>query len=85
MLISIIAVIVVLSATILSHELGHFLMAKRMGVKVEIFSLGFGPKLWSRKKGETEYAICAIPLGGYVKMAGEEPGEERTGAEWEFY
>ncbi len=85
MLISIIAVIVVLSATILSHELGHFLMAKRMGVKVEIFSLGFGPKLWSCKKGETEYVICAIPLGGYVKMAGEEPGEGRTGAEWEFY
>lgn len=85
MLISIIAVVAVLSVMILSHELGHFLMAKKMGVKVEIFSLGFGPKLWSYKKGETEYVLSAIPLGGYVKMAGEEPQAERTGAEWEFY
>jgi regulator of sigma E protease len=85
LLISVIAVIVVLSVVILSHELGHFLMAKKMGVRVEAFSLGFGPKLWSVKKGDTEYRICWIPFGGYVKMAGEEPGEERTGAEWEFY
>lgn len=85
LLISIIAVIAVFSIVIISHELGHFLMAKKMGVRVEIFSIGFGPKIWSIKKGETEYTISAIPLGGYVKMAGEEPGEERTGAEWEFY
>jgi len=85
LLISIIGVIVVLSVMILSHELGHFIMAKKMGVRVEAFSLGFGPKLWSTKKGETEYKICLVPLGGYVKMAGEESGEKRTGAEWEFY
>lgn len=85
MLISIIAVVIVFSVLIISHELGHFLMAKRMGVKVEVFSIGFGPKIWSVKKGDTEYAVSAIPLGGYVKMAGEERGGERTGAEWEFY
>ena len=85
MLISLIAVIIVFSILILSHELGHFLMAKKMGVKVEVFSLGLGPKLWSIKKGETEYAISAIPFGGYVKMAGEEPGEALKGEEWEFY
>ena len=84
MLIPIIAVIAVLSIMILSHELGHFLMAKRMGVKVEAFSLGFGPRLWSIKKGDTVYTLSLIPIGGYVKMAGEEPGEEHSGAEWEF-
>jgi len=83
--ISIIAVIAVLSVMILSHELGHFLMAKKMGVKVEAFSLGFGPKLWSVKKGETEYILSAVPMGGYVKMAGEEPGGVRKGEEWEFF
>ena len=84
-MLSVIAVVIVISVLILSHELGHFLMAKKMGVKVEMFSIGLGPKIWSIKKGDTEYAISAVPLGGYVKMAGEEPGEERTGAEWEFY
>ncbi len=84
MLISVLSVIIVFSILILSHELGHFIMAKRMGVKVEVFSLGFGPRIWSVKRGGTEYAFSAIPLGGYVKMAGEEPGEESSGAEWEF-
>ena len=81
----IIGLAVLVTVIILPHELGHFLMAKKMGVKVEVFSIGFGRKLWSRKKGETEYIVCAIPIGGYIKMAGEEPGEARTGAEWEFY
>ena len=85
MFISIIAVVIVLSVMILSHELGHFLMARRMGVKVEIFSLGFGRKIWSIKKGETEYRICLVPFGGYVKMAGDELGDELKGEEWEFY
>ncbi|MBN1871198.1 MAG: RIP metalloprotease RseP [Candidatus Omnitrophica bacterium] len=80
----IVAFIIIISAIILFHELGHFIMAKRMGVKVEVFSLGLGPKLFSVKKGETEYTLSAVPLGGYVKMAGEDPGEQRTGAEWEF-
>jgi regulator of sigma E protease len=58
------------------HELGHFLFAKWAGVRVERFSIGFGPVVWSRKLGETEYAISLLPLGGYVKMLGEEDGEE---------
>lgn len=85
MLISIVGVIIVFSVVILSHELGHFLIAKKMGVRVEIFSVGFGPKIWSLKRGETEYAVSAIPFGGYVKMAGDEPGGQLTGADWEFY
>ena len=54
------------------HELGHFLLAKRSGVGVKEFSIGFGKKLWGFRKGETEYKICAIPLGGYVNMVGLE-------------
>ena len=76
--------IAVLSILILVHELGHFAMAKRCGVKVERFSLGFGPKLIAVTKGETEYCLSAIPLGGYVKMAGESPQDSLTGASWEF-
>ncbi len=63
--------IIVLGILIFIHELGHFLVAKWMGVKVEKFSLGFGPKLFGRQVGETEYLISAFPLGGYVKMFGE--------------
>ncbi len=66
------------------HELGHFIVAKRMGVRVEAFSLGFGPVLVKFKSGDTEYRLSAIVLGGYVKMAGENPGEERTGAPYEL-
>jgi regulator of sigma E protease len=66
------------------HELGHFLMARRIGVRVLTFSLGFGPKLVSFKRGDTEYCISVIPLGGYVKMAGENPEDTRTGAQDEF-
>ncbi len=63
---------IVLSILILVHELGHFIVAKRCGVKVERFALGFGPKLLSRIYDGTEFALCLIPLGGYVKMAGDE-------------
>jgi regulator of sigma E protease len=63
--------IIVLGILIFVHELGHFLLAKLMGVSVEKFSLGFGPKLIGRKIGETEYLLSAFPLGGYVKMFGE--------------
>ncbi|MCA8980380.1 MAG: RIP metalloprotease RseP [Planctomycetes bacterium] len=63
------------------HELGHFLAARRCGVRVEVFSLGFGPRLLSWTRGATTYQIAAVPLGGYVKMAGEEPdGEPRPPA-----
>ncbi len=63
--------ILILSILILVHELGHFITAKRAGVKVEKFSLGFGPKLISKKIGDTQYMICAIPFGGFIKMAGD--------------
>jgi len=69
---SIVAAIVVLGVLILVHELGHFLVAKRVGVRVLRFSIGFGPKLFGWKSGETEYQLSAIPLGGYVKMEGED-------------
>ena len=58
------------------HELGHFLTAKRFGIKVEEFFIGFGPRVWSFRRGETEYGIKAIPVGGYVKIAGMNPLEE---------
>ena len=81
---SIFAFIFVLGVLIFVHELGHFLMARRIGVRVLTFSLGFGPKLLKFRRGDTEYCISAIPLGGYVKMAGENPEETRTGAPDEF-
>src|SRR5574337_106961 len=73
---TLISFIIVLGILIFIHELGHFVLAKLMGVGVEKFSLGFGPKLIGIKKGETEYRISILPLGGYVKMVGEAPGEE---------
>jgi regulator of sigma E protease len=76
--------ILVLGVLIFVHELGHFLMARRIGVRVLVFSLGFGPKLLKVRRGDTEYCISAIPLGGYVKMAGENPEDSRTGASDEF-
>lgn len=66
-----ISAIILLGILIFIHELGHFLVAKRSGVLVEKFSIGFGPKLFSKTVGETEYALSAIPLGGFVKMYGE--------------
>jgi len=68
--------LIVLSVLIFFHELGHFLAARRLGVKVLKFSLGFGPKVIGRTVGETEYLISALPLGGYVKLFGEEPDKE---------
>jgi len=70
------AALIGLGLLIVIHEWGHFLVAKLSGVGVVTFSVGFGPKLWVRKKGETEYALSAFPLGGYVKMVGEDPEEE---------
>ena len=81
---STLAFLFVLGVLIFVHELGHFLMARRIGVRVITFSLGFGPKLLSIKRGDTEYCISAVPLGGYVKMAGENPEDSRTGAPDEF-
>ena len=70
--------------TILIHEFGHFIMCKRIGVTVETFSIGFGPKLFSFKKGETEYRLSILPIGGYIKMRGEHPEDGSTGDPREF-
>jgi regulator of sigma E protease len=66
------------------HEWGHFIVAKAFGVRVDIFSIGFGPRLWGIKKGDTDYRISGLPLGGYVKMAGDNPLEDRKGDPDEF-
>lgn len=65
-----------LAALIFVHELGHFLVARKVGVTVEKFSLGFGPKIFGVRRNHTDFIISAIPLGGYVKMKGEDPGEQ---------
>ena len=70
------AAVIGLGLLIVFHEFGHFLFAKLSGVGVLTFSVGFGPKLWKKKVGETEYALSAFPLGGYVKMVGEDPDEQ---------
>ena len=72
---TLLAFLFVLGVLIFVHELGHFVMARRVGVRVLKFSLGFGPRLVGFKRGDTEYVISAVPLGGYVKMAGENPDE----------
>ncbi len=83
-LISIAAVAVVLGFMILIHEFGHYAVAKLLGVRVEQFAIGFGKRLVGFRKGDTDYRINAIPLGGYVKMSGENPMDERTGDPAEF-
>ena len=81
---TLLAFLFVLGVLIFVHELGHFLAARRLGVRVLTFSLGFGPKLLKFTRGDTEYCISAIPLGGYVKMAGENPDDPRSGSPDEF-
>jgi regulator of sigma E protease len=83
-LIAVASMAVVLGIMILVHELGHFAAAKLFGVRVDIFSIGFGKRLVGFRKGGTDYRISALPLGGYVKMAGENPLESHTGAPDEF-
>ncbi len=79
MLITILATIVVLGVLIFVHELGHFMAAKAVDIEVPRFSIGLGPKLWGFRRGETEYVISWLPLGGYVKMAGMEEMEQIEG------
>jgi regulator of sigma E protease len=74
----------VLGVLVFVHELGHFLAAKRVGIRVLKFQLGFNPTIWSFRHGDTEYGIGAVPLGGYVRMAGESPEENPSGAPDEF-
>src|ERR1700740_2074383 len=81
---SLVAVVAVLGFMILIHEFGHYAVAKLLGVRVEVFSIGFGKRLIGFRRGETDYRIAAIPLGGYVKMSGENPMDERTGEPGEF-
>ncbi len=77
-MLSILSFVIVLGILVFVHEFGHFLFAKLFNVKVEKFSLGFGPKLFGRKIGETEYLVSAVPLGGYVKMVGESGEDDLT-------
>jgi regulator of sigma E protease len=80
----IIPFVLVLGAMIVIHEFGHFIVAKLFGIRVDVFSVGFGKRLWGVRKGDTDYRISLIPLGGYVKMCGENLDEQRTGAPYEF-
>jgi regulator of sigma E protease len=81
---TLIAFVFVLGVLVFVHELGHFMAARWNGVRVLTFSLGFGPKLLKFRRGDTEYCVSAIPLGGYVKMAGENPEDPRSGQPDEF-
>lgn len=84
MLTTILAFLFVLGVLVFVHELGHFLVARHHGVRVLTFSLGFGPKILQKKRGDTVYCVSAIPLGGYVKMAGETVEDKREGRDDEF-
>src|SRR3981189_318217 len=68
-------VALVLGVMILVHEWGHFIAARIFGVRVDVFSIGFGPRLFGWKSGATDYRVSALPLGGYVRMAGQDPSE----------
>ncbi len=72
-LVSVVAFIVLVGVMVVVHEFGHFAVAKLCGVRVEAFSVGFGPRLFGVQYGETDYKVCLLPLGGYVKMTGETP------------
>ncbi len=80
-MLSLIAAVATLTLLVFIHELGHFVVARRLGIRVERFSIGFGPALYERRIGETDFRIAAIPLGGYVKMLGDTPDAEVDAAE----
>jgi regulator of sigma E protease len=75
---------IVLGIMVLVHEFGHFAVAKLCGIRVEVFSIGFGKRLFGFRRGDTDYRLSLLPLGGYVKMAGDNPGEAPTGDPGEF-
>src|SRR6201997_5805746 len=81
---TVIQLAIVLGIMVLVHEFGHFAVAKLCGIRVEVFSIGFGKRLIGFRRGDTDYRISLLPLGGYVKMAGENPMEARTGDPGEF-
>ncbi len=76
--------VIVIGFMVLIHEFGHYAVAKLLGVRVEQFAIGFGKRLFGFRKGETDYRINALPFGGYVKMSGENPMDERSGDPREF-
>jgi len=80
----ILAFFIVLGPLVLIHEFGHFIVAKGLGIGVPVFSFGFGPRLFGLRRGGTDYRMSAIPLGGYVRLQGDESDEERCGAPEEF-
>jgi regulator of sigma E protease len=84
MLMTVLSFIFVLGILVFIHELGHFVVAKRVGIKVHRFALGFPPYIFTKTVGETAYSIGIIPLGGFVKMAGENPDDPTTGDPREF-
>src|SRR6187200_2858115 len=83
-MVTILAFVFVLGVLVFVHELGHFLAAKRVGIRVLKFQLGFNPTVFSFRRGDTEYGLGALPLGGYVKMAGDNPDDAPTGRADEF-
>ncbi|MGH9775499.1 MAG: RIP metalloprotease RseP [Candidatus Acidiferrales bacterium] len=83
-MLSIIAGAFALGILIFVHEWGHFIAARRFHVRVPVFSFGYGPRVWGVQRGSTDYRLSALPFGGYVRMAGDNPSEERTGAPDEF-
>src|SRR5947207_6512827 len=82
--ISLVSMIVIIGFMVLIHEFGHYAAAKLLGVRVEQFAIGFGKRLFGFRRGETDYRINALPLGGYVKMSGENPMDTRTDDPAEF-
>src|SRR5260370_11069911 len=85
MITSILSAVIIFGVLIIVHETGHFLVAKRSGVRVIRYSVGYPPKLFGIRRGETEYAFGATPMGGYVRMLGDEVAEEHTTDTLECY
>ena len=81
---TVIELAIVLGIMVLVHEFGHFAVAKLCGIRVEVFSVGFGKRLFGFRRGDTDYRLSILPLGGYVKMAGDTPGEAPSGDPGEF-
>src|SRR5204863_6466333 len=79
-LIGILSFIFILGSAVVLHEFGHFIVAKLLGIRVETFSVGFGPRLFGKKWGHTDYRVSAIPLGGYVKLGGDESNAPLEGS-----
>src|ERR687886_2292085 len=71
-LLALLAFVFILGSAVILHEFGHFIVAKLLGIRVETFSVGFGKRLWGRRWGTTDYRLSLIPLGGYVKLGGDE-------------